>query len=68
MTRPVLNQAVHTPEEFKHYTEELFRLVAAGELKLARWNEEGYPFTTEGIRQTQTDISTFLSLLAWVAC
>lgn len=53
--RPVLNQYVHTADEFKHYAAELFALVQDGKLKLSVHAE--YPLTTEGIKQTQIDIS-----------
>lgn len=55
VVRPVLNQYVHTAAEFKQYAAELFGLVKDGSLKLALHKE--YPFSTEGIKQTQIDIS-----------
>ncbi|GAA5981778.1 hypothetical protein JCM11641_007421 [Rhodosporidiobolus odoratus] len=54
--RPVLNQYVHTREEFQTYATELFSLVQQGELKLAVHGE--YDLTTEGVRQTQRDITS----------
>ncbi|GAA5884031.1 hypothetical protein JCM16303_001367 [Sporobolomyces ruberrimus] len=54
--RPVLNQYVHTAEEFKTYATELFEIVKQGHLKLAVHDE--YPLTTEGIKQTQMDITS----------
>ncbi|BGP44121.1 NADPH:quinone reductase [Rhodotorula kratochvilovae] len=54
--RPVLNQYVHTREEFQTYAKELFELVQQGALQLAVHGE--YPLTTEGIRQTQIDITS----------
>lgn len=54
--RPVLNQYVHTREEFQTYSTELFDLVQQGKLKLAVHGE--YPLTTEGMRQTQIDITS----------
>lgn len=57
--RPVLNQYIHTREEFHHYTAELFKLQASGALKLSVFGE--YPLTTEGIKQTQVDLSPSLS-------
>lgn len=53
--RPVLNQYVHTRDEFQTYSTELFKLVQEGALKLAVHGE--YELTTEGMRQTQIDIS-----------
>lgn len=62
--RPVLNQYVHTREEFQGYARELFDLVRGGGgdggaegLRLAVHGE--YPLSTEGIRQSQEDISAF---------
>lgn len=55
MCRPVLNQYVHTQEEFQSYAKELFELVRNGDLKLAVHKE--YDLSTEGIRQAQEDIS-----------
>lgn len=53
--RPVLNQYVYTAEEFRGYASELFEIVKQGHLKLAVHGE--YPLTSEGIRQSQTDIT-----------
>jgi NADPH2:quinone reductase len=39
------------------YTAELFKLVSDGHLRLARWKDNGYPFTSEGLRQAHRDIS-----------
>ncbi|POY72962.1 hypothetical protein BMF94_3948 [Rhodotorula taiwanensis] len=54
--RPVLNQYVHTQEEFQSYAKELFELVRNGDLKLAVHKE--YDLSTEGIRQAQEDITS----------
>ncbi|GAA6009436.1 hypothetical protein JCM10207_003779 [Rhodosporidiobolus poonsookiae] len=54
--RPVLNQYVHTQEEFQTYATELFHLIEQGVLNLAVHGE--YPLTTEGVRQTQIDITS----------
>jgi hypothetical protein len=59
VARPVLNQYVHTRDEFQSYSTELFQLIKDGVLNLAVHGE--YPLTTEGVRQTQKDISAFLS-------
>lgn len=53
--RPVLNQYVHTHEEFLSYTKELFDIIKAGHLDLSVYEE--YPLTTEGVRQTHLDLS-----------
>ena len=53
--RPVLNQYVHTQEEFQSYAKELFELVQSGALRLSVHKE--YDLSTEGIRQAQEDIS-----------
>lgn len=62
VARPVLNQYVHTREEFQSYATELFQLVKDGVLNLAVHGE--YPLTTDGVRQTQRDISTSLPSLS----
>ncbi|GAA6035547.1 hypothetical protein JCM8097_000309 [Rhodosporidiobolus ruineniae] len=54
--RPVLNQYVHTKDEFQTYSTELFDLIKQGVLDLSVHGE--YPLTTEGIRQTQIDITS----------
>ncbi|GAA5857735.1 hypothetical protein JCM9279_006039 [Rhodotorula babjevae] len=54
--RPILNQYVHTRDEFQTYSTELFKLVQEGALKLAVHGE--YELTTEGMRQTQIDITS----------
>lgn len=53
--RPVLNQYVHTQEEMTHYSNELFKIIKEGGLKLSVYKE--YELSTEGVRQTQLDIS-----------
>lgn len=45
-------------EEFQHYADELFQLVRDGHVRLARFKEDGYDFTTESIRQAHRDISS----------
>ncbi|KAK4056125.1 NADPH:quinone reductase [Microbotryomycetes sp. JL221] len=54
--RPVLNQYVHTREEYQTYSKELFELLKQGVLKLSVHGE--YPLTTEGIKQAQIDITS----------
>ncbi|CEL53413.1 NADPH2:quinone reductase [Rhizoctonia solani AG-1 IB] len=53
--RPSLFNYITEPAEFHEYTVELFDLIKNGKLDFAVHSE--YPFTTEGIRQTQTDIT-----------
>ncbi|GAA5837222.1 hypothetical protein JCM3766R1_002166 [Sporobolomyces carnicolor] len=53
--RPVLNQYVYTAEEFHSYASELFEIVKQGHLELSVHGE--YPLTTEGIKQSQIDIT-----------
>lgn len=52
--RPVLNQYVHTKEEFQQYTKELWDILDKGHLNLSVYKE--YDLSTEGIRQSQEDI------------
>lgn len=47
---------IYTPEEARYYGEKLFNYIANGELKQIIHKE--YPFTTEGVRQAQTDLAT----------
>lgn len=56
----MLNQYVHTKDEFASYSKELFSIFQAGDLKLSVHDE--YPLTTEGIRQTHLDLSTLAGL------
>ncbi|KAJ1302478.1 hypothetical protein OPQ81_002796 [Rhizoctonia solani] len=53
--RPVVNNYIVEPAEFHQYTTELFDLIKNGKLDFAVHAE--YPFTTEGMRQTHTDIT-----------
>ncbi|KAM0787119.1 hypothetical protein ACM66B_006373 [Microbotryomycetes sp. NB124-2] len=54
--RPVLNQYVHTREEYQTYSQELFEILRSGVLKLSVHKE--YEFSTEGIKQAQADITS----------
>lgn len=54
--RPKLGNSVATPEEWQHYTKELYDLLAKGVLKQSIYKV--YPFSAEGIRQTQIDITS----------
>ena len=47
---------IYTPAEARYYGDKLFALVASGELKIAVHKE--YPFTTEGAREAQADLTT----------
>jgi len=53
--RPVVNNYLTEPAEFHQYSSELLELIKNGKLDVAVHGE--YPLTTEGIRQTQTDIT-----------
>jgi NADPH2:quinone reductase len=58
LIRPILNNYVYTREEFQSYSKELFDMLQAGKLDIALAKQDGYPFTTEGVRQAHTDISS----------
>jgi len=45
-----------TPEESTYYSKKAFELIENGTLKINIHKE--YPFTTEGVRQAQTDLTT----------
>lgn len=53
--RPVVNNYLVEPAEFHQYACELLDLIKSGKLNIAVHAE--YPFTTEGVRQTHTDIT-----------
>ncbi|CAE6450069.1 unnamed protein product [Rhizoctonia solani] len=53
--RPVVGNYLTEPAEFHQYSSELLELIKSGKLNIAIHAE--YPFTTEGIRQTQIDIT-----------
>lgn len=55
IARPTLTNYVATQEEFEHYSHELFDLLDKGIVKIAAPRE--YPFSEEGIRQSQEDIT-----------
>ncbi|PPQ79897.1 hypothetical protein CVT25_002953 [Psilocybe cyanescens] len=55
LLRPTMSNYVFTPEEAAHYGKVLFDLVESGELKIKIYNE--YPFTVEGVRQAQSDLT-----------
>jgi len=58
LVRPTLHNYCHTREEFQPYAKELFDLIISKKLRLKLHKEEGYPFTTEGVRQAHRDISS----------
>lgn len=45
-----------TPEESQYYTQQLFQELESGRLKVKI--DGVYPFSTEGVRQAQTDLTT----------
>ncbi|KAH8921669.1 GroES-like protein [Atractiella rhizophila] len=53
--RPTVTWYVHTREEYQYYADKVFKYIKDGVIKLNVHKE--YPFTTEGIRATQTDIT-----------
>ncbi|CAE6512613.1 unnamed protein product [Rhizoctonia solani] len=53
--RPVVNNYITEPAEFHEYATELFDLIKNGKLDFSVHDE--YPFTTEGMRKTHTDIT-----------
>ncbi|KAL9936469.1 hypothetical protein V8E36_004537 [Tilletia maclaganii] len=56
LVRPQLYGYLAIQEERDHWTKELFDLLASGAVKIHIHGE--YPFTTEGVRQTQKDITS----------
>ncbi|KAI0783113.1 NAD-P-binding protein [Abortiporus biennis] len=56
LVRPSMQNYIVTPEESYQYGSELFREIEAGRLKVNIFAH--YPFTTEGVRQAQTDLTT----------
>ncbi|KAH8110683.1 NAD-binding protein [Phellopilus nigrolimitatus] len=55
LTRPSALNYIVTPEESYHYTTELYKLIENGTVKIKIHNE--YPFTAEGAKQAQRDIT-----------
>lgn len=55
LLRPTMNNYTYTPAETLHYGNALFSLLANGTLKTQIFKE--YPFTTEGVRQAQIDLT-----------
>ncbi|KAI0078847.1 NAD-P-binding protein [Panus rudis PR-1116 ss-1] len=56
LVRPSMANYIVTPEESQYYTKELFTELSSGRLKVKIHGV--YPFTTEGVRQAQTDLTT----------
>ncbi|KAI0050622.1 NAD-P-binding protein [Auriscalpium vulgare] len=56
LLRPTAVNWVTNVEERDRYSAELFKLVASGELKINIFQD--YPFTAEGVRQAQSDLTT----------
>lgn len=50
-----MSNYIYTPEEAYHYGQEVWKLVGDGSLKLNIFQE--YPFTAEGVRQAQRDLT-----------
>ncbi|KAJ8586493.1 NAD(P)-binding protein [Rhizopogon salebrosus TDB-379] len=55
LLRPTMNNYTYTPAEVLYYGNALFSLLADGTLKTQVFKE--YPFTTEGVRQAQIDLT-----------
>ncbi|OAX39526.1 NAD(P)-binding protein, partial [Rhizopogon vinicolor AM-OR11-026] len=56
LLRPTMNNYTYTEEEVFYYGNALFFLLADGTLKTQVFKE--YPFTTEGVRQAQIDLTS----------
>ncbi|KAG2155733.1 hypothetical protein DEU56DRAFT_768944 [Suillus clintonianus] len=56
LLRPTMNNYTYTPAEALHYGNALFSLLANGTLKTQVFKE--YPFTTEGVKQAQIDLTS----------
>lgn len=50
-----MSNYVYTAEEAAYYGKVLFNLIGSGELKIKVYKE--YPFTTEGVREAQADLT-----------
>ena len=47
---------IYTPEEARYYGEKLFGYISRDELTITIYKQ--YPFTTQGAREAQTDLTT----------
>ncbi|KAG1830803.1 hypothetical protein EV424DRAFT_1374565 [Suillus variegatus] len=56
LLRPTMNNYTYTSTEILYYGNALFSLLADGTLKTRIFKE--YPFTTEGVRQAQIDLTS----------
>ncbi|RDX42967.1 NAD-P-binding protein [Lentinus brumalis] len=56
LLRPTMANYIYTPEEARYYGEKLFGYISRGELKITIHKQ--YPFSTEGAREAQTDLTT----------
>ncbi|CAL1694611.1 unnamed protein product [Somion occarium] len=56
LVRPSMANYIVTPEESQYYTQQLFQELESGRLKVKI--DGVYPFSTEGVRQAQTDLTT----------
>ncbi|KAF9469594.1 hypothetical protein BDZ94DRAFT_1278795 [Collybia nuda] len=54
LLRPTMSNYVFTAEEAHYYGSKVFKLVEDGTLKIHVFKD--YPFTTEGVRQAQSDL------------
>ncbi|KAI0354627.1 NAD-P-binding protein [Trametes cingulata] len=56
LLRPTMTNYIYTPEEARYYGEKLFGYISSGVLKINIHKQ--YPFTTEGAREAQRDLTT----------
>lgn len=54
LLRPTMSNYTYTPEEAYYYGKRVFELIGDGTLKINIFKE--YPYTSEGVRQAQTDL------------
>jgi len=55
LLRPTVGNYAQTPEELHYYTTELFNMIASGKLNIRVHKE--YPFTAEGAKEAQKDLT-----------
>ncbi|KAG8969737.1 hypothetical protein FRC03_001082 [Tulasnella sp. 419] len=56
LLRPTLTNYIYTGEESRRYGAEFFELLSKGSVKVTIFKE--YPFTAEGVKQSQIDITS----------
>jgi len=56
LLRPSLNGYIYTADEWNSYNEIFWDLVAKGIVKVNLYKEDGYEFTTEGVKAAQEDL------------